>query len=79
MPKGDSSSEPTFHVHFCRRKVQSRSCQRLLACPKKGSEAGEESEAQDLQGMMVGTGIVQSEEEEAQGPYHSLQLPERRL
>ena len=38
------------------------------------------SGAQVLQKVTEGTGIVQFGEEEAQGrPYHSLQLPEKRL
>ena len=49
-------------------------------CPEKGSEAGEGSREQVLWVVAEGTGAVQSGEEEAKGePYHSLQLPERRL
>jgi len=45
-----------------------------------GNEAHEKSGPQALCGAAEVTGIVQSEEEEAQGrPYCSVPLPERRL
>ena len=49
-------------------------------CSNKGSEAGEGSGEQILQGAAEGAGAVQSGEEEAEGgPYRSLQLPDRRV
>jgi len=45
-----------------------------------GNKAGEGSGEQVLWGVAVGTGVVQSGEEEAEGrPDCSLQQPERRL
>ena len=50
-------------------------------CPEKGNRAIQGLEhISVLWGVTEGTPIAHSEEEEAQGrPYHSLQLPERRL
>jgi len=47
------------------------------ACPEKGNRAV--CGARVRWGTAEGAGAVQSGEEEVQGPYGSLQLPERRL
>ena len=61
--------------------LTTRKTSRLLgACPEKSNKDGEGSGAQVLCGAAEETGIVQFQEEEAQGrPFCSLQLPERRL